>query len=203
LGTRLLLNWIRTVPVMCGGFCAVRDIVVRDNLLMYLDGYQGIHIGDDRHLALMANVSGHVVVAHKARSYTATPHRLVQLIRQRLRWCRGFYLGVAWTAQHTRPSARLWWVMAYSAVSAVVSIVLVGWMLIVLSQLTIGDYATMIAVLAWMRSYRYLAEDHPKPGRQYVSWLLAPASLLFGLVVLVPVQIVALVTCRRGSWLTR
>jgi hyaluronan synthase len=203
LSTRLVFNWLHAVPVISGGCCAVRDHVIRDNLTEYLKGYSGVHIGDDRHLALMANLTGRVVVAHRARSYTAVPTRLWPLVRQRVRWCRGFFLGAAWTARHAKLDDRVWWVMLYSVLNTAVAFGILAYLVTGGVQVTAPGYAASVAVLAWVRSWRYLAEDHPMPGRQYLSWLLAPASVVFGLVVLVPVQVYALLTCRRGGWLTR
>jgi hypothetical protein len=59
------------------------------------------------------------------------------------------------------------------------------------------------AVLVWARSLRYLAEPHPRPLVQYAAWLSTPLQQILGILVLTPLKIYALATCRRSTWGTR
>lgn len=194
---------VGAVPVMSGGFCAVRDRVVRGNVDRYLDGWWGQHIGDDRHLATLAGMTGRVITQFHARSYTTVPTTVRGYLRQRVRWARSAWVGQLWTLRHTSPRRWMWWVIAFQALrDPLLLTVVVG----VVRALPADAWPTLgmyLVVLTWVRGMRFLGELHPRPWVQFTAWLLAPAQLVVAVAVLLPVRTYALLTARRSGWLTR
>jgi hyaluronan synthase len=200
---RAISGALGAVPVMSGGFCAVRDSVICRNLDTYLAGYWGQHISDDRHLAILAGQTGRVVTQPAGRSYTQSPTHWRKYLRQRVRWQRGAWLGQFWTITQTPVNRWMWWVVAghLAVFPAALALLVTTFMTLPASKLlSLWAYA---AVLVWARSLRYLAEPHPRPLVQYAAWLSTPLQQILGILVLTPLKIYALATCRRSTWGTR
>lgn len=200
---RALAGVLGAVPVMSGGFCAVRDEVVFRNRRRYLEGYWGQHISDDRHLAILAGQTGRVVTQTAARSYTEAPTQWRQYLKQRVRWQRGAWIGQFWTIAHLPTSRWMWWVVAGQIALFPAALVLIVIALTVVPLSKMLALSAYVAVLVLARSLRYLAEPHPRPLVQYAAWLTTPIQQLVGLFVLTPLKVYALATCRRGNWGTR
>ncbi|HEX6256971.1 MAG TPA: glycosyltransferase family 2 protein [Euzebyales bacterium] len=200
---RALAGVLGAVPVMSGGFCAVRDAVVFWNRRRYLEGYWGQHISDDRHLAILAGATGRVVTQTAARSYTEAPTHWRPYLKQRIRWQRGAWIGQFWTIAHLPANRWMWWVVAgqIAVFPAALTLIVIALAVVPLSKV-VALWA-YVAVLVLARSLRYLAEPHPRPFVQYAAWLTTPFQQLVGLFVLTPLKVYALATCRRGSWGTR
>lgn len=199
---RLLWNWLGAVEVISGGFSAVRDHVVRDNLDRYLEGFWGTHLGDDRHMAILANATGRVVVIPESRSYTEVPTGMRKLVKQRTRWARSYFLGVAWAVRYmprSKIAAVMAWLMGYS----VVGYVLIGYVAARVSWTQVPSLLLWVSIVSWVQAYRYLREPSPDPRRQFLAWLISPLQTMFGMFVLTPVKVWALLTCRRNAWGTR
>lgn len=202
---RLMCNWLGAVPSISGGFSMVREHVVQQNIEAYLDGWWGQHMGDDRHVCILANVTGKVIEVPEAMSWTAVPDTLPKLLKQRTRWAKSPYLATVWAVRKLGWKARITKVVLYFMAMRLVSYVFFALLLTTMTAhlAQVWYFLMYLAVFSWLRSFSYLTIPHPEPRYQYLCWLIAPVSQVFSLLVYIPVQLYALVTVRKGGWGTR
>ena len=210
LGACAAQSVMGNVLVNRGTYALYRGSLIRDHLESYLaEDFFGAHVrfGDDSLLTTYALGRGKAVQQTSAVQLTMYPEGLDHHLRQWTRWMRSSTIRTFWRVRHLPLTSYGWWTTVLnvwlffaSTIASVAAIVM--WPL---THQFIVDAAA--APLVWMylscartfiveRSDQTLAE-------QLDSVALVPLSYLWLLIVLKPLRVWGMSTCRRTGWGTR
>jgi hyaluronan synthase len=198
------------VLVNRGTFALYRASVVRENLDAYLaEDFFGVNVpfGDDSLLTTYALGRGKAVQQSSAIQLTMYPESLDHHLRQWTRWMRSSTIRTFWRIKHLPLHSFGWWTTVINLWLFFASTIASG-VAIVMWPLThqfILDAAA--APVAWMylscvrtlivkRSDMTLAD-------QLDAFVLVPASFVWLLLVLKPLRVWGMSSCRRTGWGTR
>jgi hyaluronan synthase len=198
------------VLVNRGTYALYRGSLIRDHLDAYLaENFFGANVrfGDDSLLTTFALTRGRAVQQISAVQLTMYPERLDHHLRQWTRWMRSSTIRTFWRIRHLRITSYGWWITVLnlwlffaSTIAAVTTVFM--WPF---THQFIFDAAA--APIVWMylgcaRTLVIKRSDHTLAD-QLDSIALVPLSFLWLLLVLKPLRIWGMSTCRRTGWGTR
>lgn len=199
-----------SVLCACGSLSFWRRDVLIDNLDDYTSQqFLGVTVpyGDDRRLTNYALTRGRVLFQEDAVAHTLVPERFGHFLRQQMRWNKSFFRETLWTLRNLGPRTWAWWFALTELVMWTgVPVVVLG---ITLVRMTTSGglpaylFLAYLALMAYIRSLRYVGS----PGRalyyEVGVFLLAPLYGILQLGLLVPLRVASLLTLRGASWGTR
>ena len=198
------------VLVNRGTYALYRAQLVRDHLDAYLaEDFFGatVPFGDDSLLTTFALGRGRAVQQTSAVQLTMYPEGLDHHLRQWTRWMRSSTIRTFWRIRHLNMTSYGWWITVLnlwlffaSTIASVAAIIM--WP--VTHQFVLGAIAAPI-IWTYLNSARIFLvkrSDHTLAD-QLDSIALVPVSFLWLLLVLKPLRVWGMSTCRRTGWGTR
>lgn len=213
-GLRSAQSVLGTVLINSGTLAFYRAEVVRRHAGVYeRETFAGVpmQMNDDSMLTMYARLAGRTVHQPSAVAFTLVPERLGHYFHQQLRWMRGTTVRHLWWLRHMRVTSLAFWmpVMEYAhlllalAIPAVIAAdpALRGqWPSLLLHAALLG---CAMNYLIGLRLFCVRRSDEPL-RLQLLLFALAPVAGLWRLLLLRPLYLYAMATCRRiGSWGTR
>ncbi|GAB3992378.1 glycosyltransferase [Nocardioides marmoraquaticus] len=210
--TRSAQNVRRQITVNSGRLAFYRSAVCLDNTQAYLsEEFLGRHVeySDDSLLTMFAIERGRTVQQPTAITLTWHPENVAFLVRQRLRWMRGWFIRSFWRMRYLPLSGYAFWSELLDLFRLALGTVLTTLVLVV-GPIWLGTSLTwqlfvVPVALCYASALRYLAvrrSDQRTRDRLLVV-ALAPAVLLWAWFVLRPLRLYAMLTCRNTGWGTR
>lgn len=198
------------VTVNRGTGAMYRSEVVRD----YLSGYLGerfagreVRYSDDSLLTLYALMRGRTVQQLSAFQLAMYPEFVGHQIRQWKRWMRGSTIRSIWRARYLPVRSYAWWMNAGVWWQFFASYGAYLWVFVILPAE--GRFSvipvTMGLLVSFLQNLRnLLIRRSDETPRQQVDMLLwAPVSWLYSALVLRPLRLWSMATCRNNTWGTR
>lgn len=210
--TRSAQNVARQITVNSGRLAFYRSAVCLDNTRAYLsEQFLGRHVeySDDSLLTMFAIERGRTVQQPTAIALTWHPENVAFLVRQRLRWMRGWFIRSFWRMRYLPLSGYAFWSELVDLFRLALGTVLTTLVLVV-GPIWLGTPLTwqllvVPVALCYASAMRYLAVrrgDQRLRDRMLVV-ALAPVVLLWAWFVLRPLRLFAMLTCRNTGWGTR
>ncbi len=198
------------VLVNRGTFAIYRGSLVRDHLDVYLAEYfygARVPFGDDSLLTTFALSRGKAVQQPSAIQLTMYPENLDHHLRQWTRWMRSSTIRTFWRIRYLSPVSYGWlvtvvnlWLFFASTVAAVAALIM--WPLTHQFFLDAAAAPVVWTYLATLRIFIVKRSDETL-AQQFDSFALVPLSFLWLLLVLKPLRLWGMSTCRRTGWGTR
>jgi hyaluronan synthase len=198
------------VLVNRGTFAIYRGSLVRDHLDVYLaEDFYGARVpfGDDSLLTTFSLSRGKAVQQPSAIQLTMYPENLDHHLRQWTRWMRSSTIRTFWRIRYLSPVSYGWfitvvnlWLFFASTVAAVAALIM--WPLTHHFFLDAAAAPVVWTYLATLRTFLVKRSDETL-AQQFDSFALVPLSFLWLLLVLKPLRLWGMATCRRTGWGTR
>ncbi|RNL85885.1 glycosyltransferase family 2 protein [Halostreptopolyspora alba] len=213
-GLRSAQSVLRRVTINSGTLAFYRARPVREAAGAYENEHfwgRPMQMNDDSMLTFYALLNGDTVHQPSAIVFTLVPERFGHYFGQQLRWMRGTTVRHLWWLRYMPLGGVVFWgtVIEYLHLFlsyAVPVLILVDdglrsqWEEIARAALVIGVAITYIMAL---RIFTVRRSDE-SPRHRFLLYLLAPVATLWRLVVLRPVYLYAMLTCRQiARWGTR
>jgi hyaluronan synthase len=210
LGACSVQSMIGDVLVNRGTYALYRASLIRDHLDSYLaENFFGANVrfGDDSMLTTYAQRRGKAVQQTSAIQLTMYPENLGHHLRQWTRWMRSSTIRTFWRIRYLPMLSYGWWITVInlwlffaSTIASLAAVVM--WPL---THQFILDVAA--APLIWMylscaRTFIVQRSDQTIAD-QIDAVALVPLSFLWLLLVLKPLRVWGMATCRRTGWCTR
>lgn len=206
--------WSRLGCVLVNSGCLAfyRADVIREALPSYLsETFFGrpVQFSDDSLLTLFAAICGRTVQQPTAFSFSVMPEKINHHFRQQLRWMRGSFIRSWWRFRYLPLSRISYWIHLLSWVVFAVNLTLFCEIFveepIVEHQLPPAPVNFFTLLLAYTIAIRVLTIQRSDASsfRQLVGVICAPLTALWVLLVLRPLRLYSMVTCRRTGWGTR
>jgi hyaluronan synthase len=201
------------VLVNSGGLAFYRAQIIRMALPAYTTesfGGRPVQFSDDSLLTLYARLSGRTVQQPSSFVFTEMPEKLNHHFRQQLRWMRGSFIRAWWRFRYLPMSGFAYWEHLLMWVTFALAMVLFG-SIFVAGPLLDGHRPPTVAglvlalVLTYAASSRFFLIIRADQGmlRQLVTFSFAPLVGLWIMLVLRPLRLYAIATCRKTGWGTR
>ncbi len=212
--TFLRAAWSRLGCVLVNSGCLAfyRADAIRPALVAYTsESFFGrpVEFSDDSLLTLYALLNGRTVQQPTAFAFMVMPDRLWHHFRQQLRWYRGSFIRSWWRFRYLPMRGIAYWEhMLIWSTSALAMTLFVG----VFIEAPLFDHkgpnlaSTLLALIltyAAASGYLMIQRDDQTLRRQLVTFLCAPLTGLWTILVLRPLRIYAMLTCRKTGWGTR
>lgn len=212
LAVRAAMGRLGCVLVNSGNFAAYRSTVVREAVSSYESEYfrgNKVEFSDDSLLTLFSHLRGRTVQQPSAFAFTVLPEKISHHLRQQLRWMRGSTIRSIWRFRYLPVNGWGYWEHFAAWVNFVLVTVAFVY-LVLLSPFTgtwrsipiMSGYAVLVALMTSLR-YLTIRRSDQRLASQVLSWLIAPAMLLWTAVVLRSLRIYAIATCWHTGWGTR
>ena len=205
-----VLSMAGNVLVNRGTFAMYRAPVVRDNLNAYVNEmFLGslVKYSDDSLLTLYALQRGRAVQQLTAFQLPMYPENVGHALRQWFRWMRGSTIRNLWRLRYLPVFSYGWLMSLLSWWQFIVS--WAAYLMVFAVRPAEGHFGIAPVLIVLLSSYLVALRnllirrsDHT-PGQQLDTYLLAPLSLLWSLLVLRPARVYAMLTCGRNGWGTR
>lgn len=205
-----VLSMAGNVLVNRGTFAMYRAPVVRDNLNAYVNEmFLGslVKYSDDSMLTLYALQRGRAVQQLTAFQLPMYPENVGHALRQWFRWMRGSTIRNLWRLRYLPVFSYGWLMSLLSWWQFIVS--WAAYLMVFAVRPAEGHFGIAPVLIVLLSSYLVALRnllirrsDHT-PGQQLDTYLLAPLSLLWSLLVLRPARVYAMLTCGRNGWGTR
>jgi hyaluronan synthase len=201
------------VLVNSGGLAFYRAEVIRAALPAYTTetfGGKPVQFSDDSLLTLYARLSGRTVQQSSSFVFTEMPEKLSHHFRQQIRWMRGSFIRAWWRFRYLPLRGFAYWENLLTWITFALALVLFASVFIAAPVLD-GRRTPALAglvlalVLTYAASSRYLmiVRGDQRLGRQLLTLCCAPLVGLWSMLVLRPLRIYAMATCRTTAWGTR
>ena len=167
-----------------------------------------VQFSDDSLLTLFAYCEGRTVQQPTSFAFTVLPENIRHHLAQQLRWMRGSFIRSWWRFRYLPVRSFAYWEHFAS------------WWNFVMVSVAFGDlfvYGPLVmhkaipvlfqfsALVAYATALRYLLvrrSDHSF-AYQFGTYLLTPLMLIWTALVLRPLRIYSMITCRKTGWGTR
>jgi hyaluronan synthase len=212
--TYLRAAWSRLGCVLVNSGCLAfyRADVIRPALAAYAsESFFGrpVEFSDDSFLTLFALLQGRTVQQPTSFAFMMMPERLWHHLRQQLRWYRGSFIRSWWRFRYLPLRSVAYWehVIIWS-MSAVAMTLFVGVFIegpVVFHQVPQLGSTLLALILTYAAASGYLMiqRDDQSLRRQLVTFFFSPLTGIWTVLVLRPLRLYAMVTCRRTGWGTR
>ena len=201
------------VLVNSGGLAFYRAEVIRTALPAYTNetfGGEPVQFSDDSLLTLYARLSGRTVQQSSSFVFTEMPEKLSHHFRQQIRWMRGSFIRAWWRFRYLPFRGFAYWENLLMWVTFALALVLFGSVFIaapVLDGRRSPAFAglALALVLSYAASSRFfmVSRADQRMARQMFTFCCAPIVGLWSMLVLRPLRLYAMATCRTTAWGTR
>jgi hyaluronan synthase len=205
-----VLSMAGNVLVNRGTFAMYRAPVIRDNLNAYVNETflgKSVRYSDDSMLTLYALQRGRTVQQLTAFQLPMYPESVGHALRQWFRWMRGSTIRNFWRLRYLPVFSYGWLMSLLSWWQFIVS--WAAYLIVFVIRPEEGHFSIAPVLIVLMSSYlvslRNLLirrSDH-SPAQQLDTYLLAPVSFLWSLIVLRPARVYSMLTCGHNKWGTR
>jgi hyaluronan synthase len=205
-----VLSMAGNVLVNRGTFAMYRAPVILDNLDAYVsETFLGrpVKYSDDSMLTLYALQRGRAVQQLTAFQLPMYPENVGHALRQWFRWMRGSTIRNMWRLRYLPVFSYGWLMSLLSWWQFIVS--WAAYLIVFAIRPAEGHFSIAPVLIVLLSSYLVALRnllirrsDHT-PGQQLDTYLLAPLSFLWSLMVLRPARVYAILTCGRNNWGTR
>lgn len=204
------LNRFGQILVNRGTFAAYRAEVIYDNLDAYLaETFMGrpVKYSDDSMLTMYALGSGRAVQQLTAFQLPEYPEYVGYQLRQWIRWMRGSTIRSFWRARHLPVNSYGWWMNVLSwwqFLTASLAYLYVWAYLPAQGRFGLASVAVALAC-TYLAPLRNLLIDRSDETalQQIDTYLMAPLSWAWSLLLLRPLRLYGALTCARNGWGTR
>jgi hyaluronan synthase len=193
-----------------GTFAIYRAWIIREIIPAYLnETFLGrpVNLGDDSTLTLFSRAHGKTVQQVTAFSLPMYPQTLSHHFRQWLRWARGGTVRNCWRVRYLSPLSWSWWWVVLGLYYIPISLVFPVLYATMWPQsaYVIGYVAIIMITWAYAVSPRSLCIWRSGEGffARLALMLMYPVGVIWTSVVLRPVRLYGIVTCRKQGWVTR
>jgi len=203
-------SMVGNVLVNRGTYALYRAPVIRDNLDAYLnETFLGreVKFSDDSMLTLYALRRGRAVQQASAFQLPMYPVTISHTLRQWMRWMRGSTVRNVWRLRYLPLRSYGWWMSLLSWWQFAVS--WAAYVLVFVIRPAEGQFSIEPVLIILLSSYLVALRDllirrsDHTPLSQLDTYLLAPLSLLWSLLVLRPLRVYGMLSCARTEWGTR
>lgn len=213
-GFRSAQSILGSVTVNSGTLAFYRAQVVRKHADAYpRERFAGreMQMNDDSMLTMYALLEGRTVHQPSSFAFTLVPETWTHYRKQALRWMRGTFIRTLWWLRYMPLSRPPFW-MALAEISQLVLALLFGTIIVwsVIAQPAAGRLVVSAIFVALLMNYlialRFfsVARSDESTAFRLLVFALAPVAGMWRLLVLRPMQLYAIATCRRvSSWGTR
>lgn len=206
--------WSRLGCVLVNSGCLAfyRADVIRPALPAYVrETFLGrpVEFSDDSLLTLYALLKGKTVQQPDAFAFMVMPEKLSHHFRQQIRWYRGSFIRSWWRFRYLPLRSIAYWEHMLIWITFALAMTLFSGAFIEapLMDHRMPDIAATVLALtltyAAASGYLMIRRDGCPLHRQLATFALSPLTGIWTLVVLRPLRIYAIVTCRRTGWGTR
>jgi hyaluronan synthase len=213
-GVRSAQSVLRRVTINSGTLAFYRGEVVRRAAGVYEhERFAGrpMQMNDDSMLTFYALLAGDTVHQPTAIAFTLVPERLGHYVKQQLRWMRGTTVRHLWWLRYMPVTGAVFWMTISEYLHLVLALLLPSVLLVDPSyRAHLGAVASsglqigiVLSYLSALRIFLVRRSDEPAWSRA-VLFACTPLIALWRLLVLRPLYLYAMCTCRRvGNWGTR
>jgi hyaluronan synthase len=212
LTVRGAMSKLGCVLVNSGNFSLYRAQLVREAIPAYeSEQFMGrpVQFSDDSLLTLFAHLKGRTVQQPSSFAFTVLPDTVSHHLRQQLRWMRGSTIRSLWRFRYLPFRGFAYWEHLVSWINFV--LITVAFAAIFVVAPLLGHFQITLLMLGFALlvcyavSLKYLTIARSDQGIRFqiVTFLLAPAMLVWTAVVLRPLRLFSILTCYRTGWGTR
>jgi hyaluronan synthase len=168
-----------------------------------------VEFSDDSLLTLYALLQGRTVQQPTSFAFMVMPERLSHHIRQQIRWYRGSYIRSWWRFRYLPVRGIAYWEHLLVWVTFALAMALFTGAFIEgpLTGSREPDFAAtalaLILTYAAASGYLLIKRDGQTFGQQLMTFILVPLTGIWTMLVLRPLRIYSILTCRRTGWGTR
>lgn len=213
-GFRAAQSVANTVMVNSGTLAFYRADVVRRHARSYpMERFAGrpMQMNDDSMLTFYALLEGKTVHQPSSFAFTLVPETWAHYRNQSLRWMRGTFIRTLWWIRYLPPTRMAFW-MPVLELSQLVLALVFGGVVVATAVSSAETWRVILTVLGVtlvlnytiaLRYFSVVRDDRPVWFSLFV-FALAPVAAVWRFVVLRPLQLYAIATCRSvSSWGTR
>ncbi len=213
-GFRAAQSPLHSVMINSGTLAFYRADTVRKHAASYPHEQfagQEMQMNDDSMLTFYALLEGRTVHQPSSFAFTLVPESWPHYRKQALRWMRGTFIRTLWWIRYMRLNRPPFW-MALSEVGQLFLALIFGgiiaWTLITRpgTLAIIGSAIVVTLILNYLIALRFFTVSRTDESRRFrlLVFALAPVAAVWRFLVLRPMQLYAIATCRRVSqWGTR
>jgi len=212
--TYLRAAWSRLGCVLVNSGCLAfyRADVIRPALTAYTsESFFGrpVEFSDDSFLTLFALLQGRTVQQPTAFAFMVMPERLRHHLRQQLRWYRGSFIRSWWRFRYLPlRSIAYWehvivWSMSAVAMTLFVGVFIEGPLILHQAPDVQSTLLALILTYAAASGYLMIQRNDQSLRRQIVTFFCSPLTGIWTVLVLRPLRLYAMITCRKTGWGTR
>ncbi|GAA4379395.1 hyaluronan synthase HasA [Actinomadura verrucosospora] len=213
-GVRSAQSVLRRVTINSGTLAFYRGDVVRRSAGVYEhERFAGrpMQMNDDSMLTFYALLQGDTVHQPSAIAFTLVPERLDHYLKQQLRWMRGTTVRHLWWLRYMPVTGAVFWMTVSEYLHLVLAVLLPSVLLLdPSSRANLGAVAAsgtqvgiVLCYLSGLRIFTVRRSDE-SPWSRAALFACTPLIALWRLLVLRPLYLYAMCTCRRvGDWGTR
>lgn len=213
-GLRSAQSVMRRVTINSGTLAFYRAEIVRDNAEAYANEHfwgRPMQMNDDSMLTFYSLLRGDTVHQPSALVFTLVPERFGHYFGQQLRWMRGTTVRHLWWLRYMPLGGVVFWVTVteylHMLLGYAVSVAILSdpglreqWATIAVAALVVG---TAISYIMALRLFSVRREGDSLLYL-WTLFLFAPVASIWRMLVLRPLYLFAMLTCRRiASWGTR
>ncbi|QKG23635.1 glycosyltransferase [Actinomadura verrucosospora] len=213
-GVRSAQSVLKRVTINSGTLAFYRGDVVRRAAGVYEhERFAGrpMQMNDDSMLTFYALLAGDTVHQPNSMAFTLVPERLDHYVKQQLRWMRGTTVRHLWWLRYMPVTGAVFWMTVSEYLHLVLALLLPAVLLLDPShRAQLGSVASsglqvgiVLSYLSALRIFVVRRSDEPAWSRA-VLFACTPLIALWRLLVLRPLYLYAMCTCRKVSqWGTR
>jgi hyaluronan synthase len=200
------------VLVNSGSLAFYRADVIRGALPAYTSETffgQAVQFSDDSLLTLYAHLSGRTVQQPTSFVFTVMPEKIGHHLRQQLRWMRGSFIRAWWRFRYLplRGIAfwehLLMWVTFTLGTTLLAGAFITGPLLHARPPGLVTSLMPLLLMYAAASPVLMMNRDDQRMSRQLVTFFCTPLVCLWMIIVLRPLRLYAMATCRHTGWGTR
>ncbi len=212
LVTKSAQNVFGSITVNSGRLAFYRAAVCIENIEPYLnERFLGrpVVYSDDSLLTMFAIARGKAVQQPTAITFTWHPEEVSFLLRQRLRWMRGWFIRSFWRFRYLPMNSYAFWSEVMDAVRLSLGTVVAITVFVIRPAFMDGAIVWQLFLLPLLISYttslRYFSvrRDDQPVGQQLLTYAMSPVVLVWCWFILRPMRLYAMATCYRTGWSTR
>lgn len=200
------------ITVNSGRLAFYRAKICLDNIEAYLgETFFGrrVEYSDDSMLTMFALSQGRAVQQTTSITFTWHPENFDYLMRQRLRWMRGWFIRSFWRFRYLPVKGYAFWSEAFDMLRLVLGTVVTVLVLIVrpvmFDRPLVWTLFVVPIVMTYLTSVKHLTIWHSDQSthQRVLTFAMAPLVLIWAWLILRPLRLYAMATWFKTGWGTR